>query len=464
MPLGPVSAFRAAHAHLEKGAKVPGTRLAVTGRVMNRREAGKKLVFADLLAHPCQQPLQVVCNANHFNTQFELAKLMGKGDIVHFEGVPGRTPAGDLSLYASSCSILAPCLHDLPDALHDTDSRHRNRALDLIVNQHVRERFIMRANLIRHIRAFFHLRGFVEVETPILWNQSGGANAKPFQARSDALGIDLKLRIAPELFLKQLVIGGITKVFELGRVFRNEGVDASHNVEFTMCEAYQAYADYQDMMEMTEDLLRFLAKEFSSDCVVHGIDFHSPFRKIDIIDTLTDELRKRNFPIDSNFDPNNEDNLPFLLDIAARLEIKIDEPKTLPRILDKLIGELVEPLCVQPTFLINHPVCMSPLAKKSTSNPSRTERFELFIQGKEICNAYSELNDPNEQRMRFSDQARLREKSGDAEIPPTDESFCASLEYGLPPTGGWGLGVDRLCMLFANVSQIREIVLFPISK
>jgi lysyl-tRNA synthetase class 2 len=431
--------------------------------VVGKRESGKKLVFADV-QQDCGEVVQVVCNAVNFVSGYGVVKSVCKGDHVQFEGIPGKTRAGDLSVYAHSCTVLAPCLHDVPEQLDDTEARHRNRYLDLIVNKHVKQRFIDRSHLIQLIRSFLHANGFIEVETPILWNQSGGANARPFTAHSEALGIDLKLRIAPELFLKQLVIGGLPKVFELGRVFRNEGVDASHNVEFTMCEVYQAYADYRDMMKFSEDLLEFIAKKFSADSVVNGVDFKGPFRKLDVIETLKAEIEMRNLTLGTDFDPNSEASISRLLDIANSLHIKIEEPKTLPRVLDKLIGELIEPLCIQPTFLINHPVCMSPLAKQLEDNPSLTERFELFINGKEICNAYSELNDPNEQRARFNRQSKIRENSGDCEIPPTDEAFCLSLEYGLPPTGGWGLGVDRLCMLLSNVSQIREIVLFPISK
>jgi lysyl-tRNA synthetase class 2 len=474
-----------------ENALTAGQRLAehqpvlLQGRITSRRESGKKLVFFDLRLpvdtvfeeqavggttehwERCQR-VQVVCNSSNFRDFDEFSSIVrnsiNRGDIVQFSGIPGKTPAGELSLFASSSSLLSKCQHDIPVALNDPDLRHRQRYLDMIVNDEVRQRHIFRSLMIQNVRKFFIEKGFLEVETPILWNESSGAVARPFVTHSEAFNMDLKMRIAPELFLKQVVIGGIDRVFEIGKVFRNEGIDASHNIEFTMCEAYHAYADYESFMQFTEDLLDHIASTMLKKDI--GISFKGPYTRMDVIDTLVEQLKSKALlkDLSEDFDPNSEDNLPKLLDIARTAEIRVEAPQTLPRVLDKLIGEFVEPLCEQPTFLINHPKCMSPLAKEHHSKPGRTERFELFIKGKEICNSYSELNDPEEQRRRFAQQSSIKANSGDLEIPPGDEDFCTALEYALPPTAGWGLGIDRLCMLLTQVHSIREVLLFPVSK
>jgi lysyl-tRNA synthetase class 2 len=345
--------------------------------------------------------------------------------------------------------------------------------------------------------------GFLEVETPILWAQAGGANARPFLTSSNAFGNDLPLhlRIAPELFLKQLVIGGLERVYEIGKVFRNEGIDATHNPEFTSCELYMAHADCDTMIRLTEDLLRHVVHHATGglklaiadgpadptdgaqtkyhaqaragavegdDTVV--IDFEPPFRKLDVLETLAEH----GIILPENC--NDPEALPELLKICAERNWRVSAPHTNARVLDKMIGEVIEPLCIQPTFIMNHPICLSPLAKTHRANPKLTERFELFINGKEYCNAYSELNIPSEQYSRLSAQHALRSPTnsdsdadgsqnlGDEESHPLDTPYCEALEYGLPPTGGWGLGIDRLIMLLARVPHIRDVIYFPIMR
>ncbi|EJW04511.1 hypothetical protein EDEG_01279 [Edhazardia aedis USNM 41457] len=430
-----------------------------------------------------------------------------RGDIIGFCGLPGRTKNGELSVFASSATMLSPCLRTLPMehfGIKEPELIYRKRYLDLILSTDSKARFLIRSKVINYIRNFLNERDFLEVETPMMNLIPGGAAAKPFVTFHNELKLDLFMRISPELYLKQLVIGGLNRVYELGKNFRNEGIDLTHNPEFTACEFYMAYADCTDLIEITEDLLNGMVKSISQTEKISywppkresrpdpiELDFSKPFQKIEIIPELNKQIKNRikmwtnhfaknlsglipqekvekfESPVFlSNFNllPSNlEEMQDFLLYFIKREDIKSSQPFTLPRILDKLIGEFIEPQCTNPTFLTNHPLVMSPLAKKHRDDPFVTERFELFINGKEICNAYTELNDPFDQQKRFEEQVKDSEK-GDDEAMKMDKGFVTALEYGLPPTAGWGIGIDRLVMFLANAANIRDVILFPAMK
>lgn len=416
----------------------------------------------------------VAAIAAHFKS---INHVLKKGDLVWLTGTPAKTKLGQLSLVPTRIELLAPCWHELPRELSDPNTRYRQRYLDMLVNRPILSTFALRSRVLSALRAFLTREGFTEVETPIVWTSHGGASAKPFRTSSTALGsekLPLFLRIAPELFLKQLVIGGMECVFEVSKVFRNEGIDATHNPEFTTVEFYKAHANYRDLMQFTEELLEAVAKQslargqtavsaphkFKPDQSV-SIDFSArPYAAIDIMSGLASALGVAESAMP---DPNAEASLPWYLDQCSRLQLSVGLPHTLPRVLDKLIGALLEPQCVQPTFLLHHPSCMSPLARPHPTRAGLTERFELFINGSEYANAYSELNDPVDQLRRMEGQARAA-NAGDEEAQPVDAEFCTALEYGLPPTAGWGLGVDRLVMLLAGTQHIRDVLLFPIMK
>ncbi|KAI8849135.1 hypothetical protein BC829DRAFT_362100, partial [Chytridium lagenaria] len=437
------------------------------GRVVSRRDAGKKLVFLDIERNNTK--LQAVLKSSMMGPEtFQASPQISIGDVIHVQGFPGKTPSGQLSIFAKSFSMLAPCLHRLPNVLSDSETRSRQRYLDMIVNKHSIDTIKVRSKIISTIREFLNSREFIEVETPILASQAGGANARPFSTVMNANEMKLEMRISPEIYLKKLVIGGLDKVFEIGKQFRNEGLDPFHNPEFTTCEFYQAYATIDDMVAITEDLLRSISLKvlgttkvkmpggFSGDGT--EIDLDLPFKRIDILPTLEARLELK-LP---DFTGPEEDIVRRLLEICSERCIPCPGPKTIPRLLDRLISEFIEPDCVSPTFLFGHPSIMSPLAKDGDS-PGVSERFELFIGGKEIVNAYSELNNPLLQRSKFQNQVKDR-TAGDVEAHPMDESFCTALEYGLPPTAGWGLGVDRLCMFFTGCRRIRDVIPFPILK
>ncbi|KAI8911751.1 hypothetical protein EDD86DRAFT_188831 [Gorgonomyces haynaldii] len=428
--------------------------ITVAGRIIAKREAGKKLLFLDICRE--QHKMQVVLRKTLFKDDqvFDALRDSKVGDVMVFEGIPGTTKAGEQSLMAHSGSVLAPCLRILPDKLEDEDLRYRDRSLDMIVNDRVLGTLKKRSQIIQCLRSSLLQRGFIEMETPVLSAQAGGANAKPFVTRMHALDTDLQLRIAPELYLKQLIIGGMEKVFEIGKQFRNEGIDPMHNPEFTTCEFYETYSNLESNMNMTQDLLRYIVQETHGSLQVeyqdHHIDFSQDFKIIDIQEALKAQLGA--LP-----DLNDPASIPKLLKIA---KTRVSLPHTLPRVIDHLIGTYIEPHLIQPTFLTGHPECMSPLSKTSHGI---ARRYELFICGKEYINAYEELNDPQEQRRRFQMQ-QSDKQAGDEEAQPLDEHFCQALELGMPPTVGWGLGIDRLVMLLTNQQRIREVIPFPVLK
>jgi len=396
--------------------------------------------------------------------------LIKRGDIVGVTGIPGKSKKGELSIFPSTMELLSPCLHMLPKGytgLKNQEVRYRQRYLDLILNNETRHVFQVRAKIINYVRRFLDMRGFLEVDTPMMNLIPGGATAKPFITHHNDLNIDMTMRISPELYLKQLVIGGLDRVYEIGRQFRNEGIDLTHNPEFSTCEFYQAYADYTDLIQMTEDMVSNMVKEITGSYVVHyaaeeggepvAIDFSPPWRRISMIDGLEEATGVQFPPLDS---PEAQ---PFLITLCAKHGVECRPPQTVARLVDKLVGHFLEEQCINPTFITEHPEIMSPLAKTHRSRPNLTERFEVFVCKRELCNAYTELNNPFIQRQRFEEQAK-QANQGDDEAQILDEDFCIAMEYGLPPTGGWGMGIDRLAMFLTNKWNIKEVLLFPAMK
>ncbi|KAI8324556.1 lysyl-tRNA synthetase [Martensiomyces pterosporus] len=458
---------------MDDGAKLTNVQVSVQGRIRSKREASKKLFFYDVEqnGHTVQVVASQARYAGGEAGEFRaLNRALLSGDIVRASGFVGKTGTGETSVFVThELKLLAPCLHTIPSrsGLADTQKRFRNRHLDLLVNTKSKHALVARAKVLKYIRQFLDLRQFVEVETPVLSPQVGGASAKPFQTKAAAFGeVDLFMRVAPELYLKQLVVGGMDRVYEIGKQFRNEGIDADHNPEFTTCEFYQAYATLEDLMRETEELLRGMSREVAGSTVVQAvgsggetmdIDLGRPFKRIDVLEFLRKEIPE--LPIEFTTDEAKNQ----LVEILRARHIPAPKPHTTPRLLDRLIGHYIEPLCVQPTFLVGHPSIMSPLSKCADEEKTVSARFELFVNGKELVNAYEELNDPNEQRDKFRMQAAERD-SGDEEVPPPDAAFCDALEFGLPPTGGWGMGVDRVVALLAGAKHLRETIAFPIMK
>jgi lysyl-tRNA synthetase class 2 len=463
-----VPQFRAKFENLETGQKLDTVSVGVAGRIHLVRVSGKKLVFYQVQADGAT--IQIFADERNCTNNWDFHRYVRRGDIVGIKGFPGRTERGELSVYATEMVLLSPCLHMMPDkfkGLKNQETRFRQRYLDLMLNPKTREVFATRSKIINYIRRYLDERGFLEVETPMMSVEVGGATARPFKTHHNDLKQDMFMRIAPELYLKQLVVGGLDRVYEIGRQFRNEGIDLTHNPEFTTCEFYWAYADYNDLIEATEQMVAGMVKSIHGSYKVkytpHAgeaveVDFTPPFRRISMVGGLEEHLNvKIPMPLESD-----EANL-FLQELCKKHEVKCEAPLTTARLLDKLVGEFLEVQCNNPTFIMDHPEIMSPLAKNHRTTQGLTERFELFVLQKEICNAYTELNDPYIQRERFTEQAKAK-LAGDDEVPDIDEGFVTALEFGLPPTAGWGMGVDRMTMFLTDSSNIKEVLLFPAMK
>ncbi|PVU96393.1 hypothetical protein BB561_001205 [Smittium simulii] len=518
------------YSNLQPNQKILIKKVYIEGRIYSKRSSGKKLYFYFIYKN--NKKIQIVSELSYLNQKtdpdcvsekkvaeenissssrdfIQINKSLHVGDIIRAIGYIGKTKTGELSIYTTeNIEILSTCYSSLPvlSKLDNVETRLRNRHLDFLLNQKSRDVIYTRANILKSIRHFFDSRGFLEVETPILWPKLGGANAKPFTTKASALqNSDLFLRISPELFLKRLVIGGFDKVYEIGKSFRNEGIDKSHNPEFTSCEFYQAYANIDDLLNTTESLLQDIIKKVNNGSTklevnalskqpnyndinieksnnILVLDFASPFKKINVIQFLSEKLNcnfdfldpskyleilelttSNRTELDQYHTQKHTDYIvKKLLEICSLNKVKTSGiPKTPNKIMDLLISIYIEPECIQPTFLTDHPTFMSPLAKAKDNISSA--RFELIINKREYVNAYEELNDPEEQRARFINQLNDR-KSGDLEAVPPDDEYCDALEFALPPTAGWGLGVDRLVSLVTNSANLRETISFPIIK
>ncbi|MBP5495134.1 MAG: lysine--tRNA ligase [Lachnospiraceae bacterium] len=436
--------------------------VSIAGRMMSKRVMGKAS-FCNVQDKPGNIQVYVARDAIGEESYADFKKY-DVGDIIGVEGYVFRTMMGEISIHAEKVTLLTKSLQILPEKYHgltNTDIRYRQRYVDLIMNEEAKDTFIKRSKIISSIRRYLDDQGFMEVETPMLVANPGGAAARPFETHFNALDEDLKLRISLELYLKRLIVGGLERVYEIGRVFRNEGLDTRHNPEFTLMELYQAYTDYHGMMDLTENMFRHVAKEvLGTTTFKYGdieLDFGKPFERL----TMTEAVKKY-AGIDFD-DPAQVPDTEAAKKLAKEHHIEFEDFHTKGHILNLFFEEFCEDKMVQPTFIMDHPIEISPLTKKKPSDPSKVERFELFINGWEMCNAYSELNDPIDQRERFALQD-ANAAAGDEEAEHTDEDFLNALEVGMAPTGGIGYGIDRLTMLLTNSPAIRDVLLFPTMK
>lgn len=439
--------------------QLEGTSVRVAGRLVGLRTHGK-VTFADL--QDLSGRIQLYARVDDLGSDgYEDFLDLDLGDIVGAEGEVFRTRKGEISIHVRRWTLLTKSLRPLPAqwyGLKDVELRYRQRYVDLVVNEDSRRRALARSRIIATIRRFLDERGFIEVETPVLHSVYGGAAARPFVTHHNALDMDLYLRIALELHLKRLIVGGLERVYEIGRVFRNEGISTRHNPEFTMLELYQAYGDYTDMMTMTEELVAEAARAVTGGTQVtyqgRELDFTPPWRRLRFPDALRDAAGVEVEEVADDAGARR---------VAARLGLEMDKPPTPAAVFDELIDRYIQPALVQPTFLYDYPIALSPLAKRIPDQPLLTYRFEAIVVGNELANAFSELNDPDDQRERFRQQLELR-RQGDEEAHVMDEDFVQALEYGMPPTGGLGIGIDRLTMLLTDAASIRDVILFPLLR
>ena len=439
--------------------ELEGKEVSVAGRMMSKRVMGKAS-FCNVQDLPGNIQVYVARDCIGQDEYMEFKKY-DVGDIIGVKGAVFKTQTGEITIHAAEMTLLSKSLQPLPEKFHgltDTDIRYRQRYTDLIMNQNVRETFVKRSKIISSIRKYLDSQGFLEVETPMLVSNAGGAAARPFETHYNALDEDVKLRISLELYLKRLIVGGMERVYEIGRVFRNEGLDARHNPEFTLMELYQAFTDYYGMMDLTENMFRHVAQEVNGTTMVtygdREIDLGRPFERI----TMTEAVKKYT-GVDFDQVPDTE----AAKKIADEKGVEYEERHKKGDIINLFFDQFCEEHMIQPTFVMDHPIEISPLTKKKPEKPGYVERFELYINATEMCNAYSELNDPIDQRERFkAEEAALA--AGDEEANHTDEDFLNALEIGMPPTGGIGYGIDRFVMLLTNSSAIRDVILFPTLK
>lgn len=430
--------------------------VTVAGRMMTKRGKGR-VGFAHI--QDVSEQIQLYVRKDTIGDEaYEVYKRVDIGDIVGVTGIMFKTNVGELSIQVTKFTLLSKSLRPLPEKYHglqDVELRYRKRYLDLIMNEESRETFVLRSKIIQSMREYLNNEGFLEVETPMLHTIPGGANARPFETHHNALDMDLYMRIAIELHLKRLIVGGMEKVYEIGRVFRNEGISTRHNPEFTMIELYEAYADYKDIMELTENLVAHIAKEVHGSATIpYGdieVDLEPRWTRLHMVDAIKEHTGVDFWPEISDQEAR---------ELAKEHNIEITDMMTYGHIVNEFFEQVVEEKLIQPTFIYGHPVEISPLAKKNPEDERFTDRFELFIVGREHANAFTELNDPIDQRARFEAQVAERD-AGNEEAHLMDEDFIEALEYGMPPTGGLGIGIDRLVMLFTNAPSIRDVLLFP---
>lgn len=431
----------------------------IAGRIMSKRDMGKAS-FCDI--QDSKGRIQIYVRADMIGTEsYEDFKKYDMGDIIYINGIVFRTHMGEVSVKASTVQLVSKSLRPLPEKWHglkDVDLRYRHRSVDLIVNREVKDTFVKRSKIIKAMREYLESNGYLEVDTPMLNVVPGGAAAKPFETYHNALDMDLFLRISPELYLKRLIVGGFDKVYEIGKNFRNEGISVKHNPEFTNMELYSAYDDYNDMMNVSEEMIKYIANQVlgTEKITYQGIeiDLSGKWKRIPMIDAINEV---------TGVDFNNILTDEAAIEIGKRMGLEVDDTYKRGDVINLAFEEKVEETLIQPTFIIDYPVEVSPLTKRRIDKPELVERFELFINGREYGNAYSELNDPIDQRSRFDDQVAQRE-AGDEEANMQDDDFLTALEYGMPPTGGLGIGLDRLIMLLTDSASIRDILFFPTMK